>query len=150
MSFVRNADDIKEAKKLIAANGGKDIELISKIETASAMKKLPEIMREVEMVNIDRGDLTTDIGIFALPAAIDTVIEKAQKLGKKVFIATQFLKSMEKSKLVLLSEVTALAAVIKQGVAGIQLSEETAVGAYPIECVKFVFDTYKATKKKKK
>ncbi len=103
---------------------------------------LDNIFNEVDIVNIDRGDLSTDIGLIKLGLVQHGIIENALRSSKKIFLATQFLKNMEKSPVPSIAEVIDLYKTIKQGVYGIQLSEETAIGKYAVECVKLVFDMY--------
>jgi len=135
LSFVRNIDDIKLAKNLI--NNSK---IISKIETLSAVENLNTILNEVEYILIDRGDLSTDVGILNVPRYQNLIIKKAIFSNKKVFLATQFLKSMENNPIPTFPEVIDLYNTINSGIYGIQLSEETAIGKYPKECIKVVKD----------
>jgi len=136
LSFVRNAKDIQEAKELI-----KSSQIISKVETLSAVKNLNEILKEVEYILIDRGDLSTEIGLLKVANYQKSIIEKAVFCNKKVFLATQFLKSMEHNPIPTIAESIDLYNTLKSGVFGIQLSEETAVGKYPKECINVVVDT---------
>jgi len=142
LSFVRNAEDIKETKTLLS-DLDIDVKLISKIETGLATQNLGEIFYEVDIVNVDRGDLSADVGIMSLPLVQERIIESAKRANKQIFLATQFLHNMETHSVPLISEITDLYKTIKTGVSGLQLSEETAVGRYPVECVKLVFDMYK-------
>lgn len=138
LSFVRNVQDIKDAKKLI-----KKSIIISKIETAEAVKNLSSILDSVEYLLIDRGDLSTDIGLIKVPYYQRHIIEKALSRNKKVFLATQFLKTMEKMPIPTIAEVMDLTHILKQGIHGIQLSEEIAIGKYPLECLKLIGDIEK-------
>jgi len=138
LSFVRNKEDVIEAKKLI-----KNSELIVKIETLSAVENLSTILEETEFILIDRGDLSTDVGILNVPKFQKFIIEKALFYNKKVFLATQFLKTMEINPIPTFPEVIDLYNTLKTGIFGIQLSEETAVGKYPEKCINTVFEIIK-------
>ncbi len=142
LSFVRSAADIKEAKAFLAEIDSEP-QLISKIETALSTENLGEILYEVDAINIDRGDLSADIGIMKLPAVQERIIDSALRVNKKVYLATQFLHNMQSKPVPLISEIVDLYRTVKTGVSGLQLSEETAVGKYPYECAKLVFDMYK-------
>ncbi|MDD5439070.1 MAG: pyruvate kinase [Candidatus Omnitrophica bacterium] len=142
LSYVRTRDDIVEAKKLIKGHAGRTPAIIAKIETAEAVENLGYIFKEVDRINIDRGDLSADIGMLKVPAVQERVIESARRAGKEVFLATQFFKNMEQYPVPLIAEVMDFYKTVKTGISGIQLSEETAVGKYPVECVKLVFDVY--------
>lgn len=141
LSFVRNAKDIQVAKKLI-----KNSEIISKVETLSAVNNLDEILEEVEYILIDRGDLSTEIGLEKVPAYQKFIIDKALFYNKKVFLATQFLKSMEHNPLPTIAETIDLYNTLKSGIYGIQMSEETAVGKYPKECLEVINNLSKEIK----
>jgi len=133
LSFVRDAKDIQEAKKLI-----KHSKIISKVETLSAVHNLNEILEEVEFILIDRGDLSTEIGLNKVPMYQKFIIEKALFYNKKIFLATQFLKSMEHNPVPTIPEVIDMYNSLKMGIYGVQMSEETAVGKYPKECLEVI------------
>ncbi len=133
LSFVRSAKDIIEAKKIIRHS-----KIISKIETKSAVDNLMEILELVDYILIDRGDLSTDIGLVKVPYFQRHIIEKALLRNKKVFLATQFLKTMENTPIPTIAEVVDLTHTLKQGIHGIQLSEEIAIGKFPINCLKLI------------
>jgi pyruvate kinase len=118
------------------------VTFFAKIETSSALDNLGRIFKEVDHVNVDRGDLSTDVGMLKLPAIQERVIESAKRAKKKIYLATQFLKNMELNPVPLIAEVMDLHNTIKSGVSGVQLSEETAIGRFPVECVKLGFDTF--------
>jgi pyruvate kinase len=134
LSFVRNDDDVDEAKKLIDS----DIKLISKIETRLAVDNINNILKKVDYILIDRGDLSADIGLEKLPAYQRFIIEKANFHNKKIFLATQFLKNMEDKPIPTIAEVIDMYNSFKMGIYGIQLSEETAIGKYPRECLEMI------------
>ena len=133
-SFVRRASDIVELKKLLNPK----IKLISKIETLSATKNLKAIFDLVEFILIDRGDLSTEIGIEKIPRFQDYIIKMANHSGKKTFLATQILKNMEEKPIPTIAEIDDLYRISKSGVYGIQLSEESAVGKYVKECIEIL------------
>ena len=91
LSFVRSAENVKQAKSLLADS----IKVISKIETLDAVNEINNILPQVEYILVDRGDLSTDIGIINIPRYQKYIIEKAQYYDVKVFLATQVLKNME-------------------------------------------------------
>jgi len=134
LSFVRDLDDIMIAKKLI----NDSINIISKIETKSAVNNLETILNEVKYILIDRGDLSSEVGLHKVPYYQDYIIEKSMFYSNKVFLATQFMKNMELNPIPSISEVIDLYNTFKSSVYGIQLSEETAIGKYPVECLRMV------------
>lgn len=131
-SFIRKSKEIEELKKLSSSK------IIAKVETLEAVNNLYEILKNVEFILIDRGDLSTEIGIEKIPRFQKYIIEMAHHNGVKVFLATQILKNMEEKPIPTIAEIDDLYYIIKSGVFGIQLSEESAVGTYVKECIKFL------------
>ena len=131
LSFVRSPENIQEVKALI----GTSTQIISKIETIDAVEHINEILPLVKYILVDRGDLSTDIGIEKIPRFQKYIIEKALYFDVKVFLATQGLKNMETKPIPTIGEIEALYEIMKSGVYGVQMSEETAVGRYVPECV---------------
>lgn len=134
LSFVRSADNVREAQALI----GQGTQVISKIETIDAVEHINDILPLVNYILVDRGDLSTDVGLEKVPRFQRYIINKALYFDVKVFLATQILKNMETKPLPTIGEIEALYEIMKSGVYGVQMSEETAVGRYPAECVQLL------------
>lgn len=142
VSFVRDGNDLKEVKKVLETMKSTRASLISKVETLPAANNLESIFAEVDNILIDRGDLSGDVGMLNMPEYQEKIIRLARKAGKKTYLATQFLKNMELYPIPSIAEEIDLYKTILSGVEGIQLSEETAVGKYPVECVEHVFEMH--------
>lgn len=140
LSYVRTAEDVQEVKNVLTKN---EVHLIAKVETQAAIDNLQHIFKEVESILIDRGDLSMDIDLIDLGLAQEKIIKAALEADKNVYLATQFLKNMERNPVPLISEIIDLCRTVKLGIGGIQLSEETAIGRYPLESVKLIFDAFK-------
>ena len=136
LSYVRHATDKQEAKKRIRDARS----LIYKIETRVAWEGFERLIEPGEKIAIDRGDLAGEIGLLHIPHAQDRIIRFAHRHRVEVYVATQFLATMEHAPIPMVSEVCGLYEVIKLGVSGIQLSEETAVGKFPVEAVRWIRD----------
>ncbi|MFC2121403.1 pyruvate kinase [Bacteroidota bacterium] len=134
LSFVRSVKDIKYAEQFI----DNDIILISKVETQAAVENLTSILNYVDHILVDRGDLSTEVGIERIPYYQKYIIDKAVYNNNKIFLATQFLKNMETNPIPTFPEVIDLYNTLMLGIYGIQLSEETAVGKFPVECLNLV------------
>lgn len=147
LSYVRSAKDIRETRALIHDMTGFRPEIIAKVETEAALRNLEEILAEVNTINIDRGDLSSDIGLLELASSQARVIRVCQAAGKNVLLATQCLKNMETRPVPLIPEILDLSYSIRQGVSGVQLSEETAIGLYPLECIQLVWKVYQQERK---
>lgn len=139
LSFVRNADDVGIAKSLVQHS-----KLIVKIETKLAVENINSILDTNDYFLIDRGDLSTEVGLVNLSKYQRFIIEKTLTKNKNLFLATQFLKNMELNPIPSIAEIIDLVNTLKQGITGIQLSEETAVGKFPIKCLETLDEAYKS------
>lgn len=136
LSFVRKPEDVTEARSLISKN----TELITKIETLDAVDNINRILPLTNYILVDRGDLSTDVGLEKIPRFQKYIIDKALFFDVKVFLATQILKNMETKPIPTIGEIEALYEIYKSGVYGVQMSEETAVGKYVRNCIKVLND----------
>lgn len=134
LSFVRKADNVKEVKELILGK----TDLITKIETLDAVNNINDILPLTNYILVDRGDLSTDIGVEKIPRFQKYIINKALFFDVKIFLATQILKNMETKPIPTIGEIEALYDIYKSGVYGVQMSEETAVGKYVKKCVEIL------------
>jgi pyruvate kinase len=134
-SFVRNAQDVLDIRKLLHHHGGDDILIISKIENAQGVENLEEIMRVSDGIMVARGDMGVEIDLELLPKLQKQLIRKAYHDGKMVITATQMLDSMMKNPRPTRAETTDVANAIYDGTSAIMLSGETAAGLYPVLAV---------------
>lgn len=134
VSFPRHADDMKEARTLIKAAGGK-MGIIAKIERVEAITNLDSIIEASDAVMIARGDLGVEIGDAELPAMQKKIINIARALNKPVITATQMLETMTYNTIPTRAEVSDVANAVLDGTDAVMLSGETAVGLYPDKAV---------------
>jgi len=137
LSFVRNARDVELIRER-TSQAGRGTPLIAKIERHEALHAIDEILAAADGIMIARGDLGVEIPIERIPQAQRTLIEKANAAAKPVITATQMLRSMVASPRPTRAEVTDVANAIVAGSDAVMLSEETAVGAYPVESVRMM------------
>ena len=133
ISFPRCADDIEEAKDLIAAAGG-NAGVIAKIERIEAVepKTLDEIIDISDGIMVARGDLAVEIGNAEVPAAQKYMINRARDLNKPVITATEMMESMITSVVPTRAEVSDVANAVLDGTDAVMLSAETATGEHPV------------------
>lgn len=134
LSFVREADDLHRLKEMLAA-AGKVIPIVAKIEKHEAVANLDSIIETADAVMVARGDLGVELSPEEVPIIQKQVISKAQYAGKAVIIATQMLESMVNSPRPTRAEASDVANAIFDGADAVMLSEETAIGRYPVETV---------------
>ena len=134
LSFVRRASDCEHAKKLISDAGGR-APLIAKIEKTEAIDHLDEIIAAADGVMVARGDLGVETSVELVPVYQKRIIQKSIEAGKMVITATQMLQSMVTNPRPTRAEASDVANAVWDGSDCVMLSNETAVGAYPIAAV---------------
>ncbi|MET0051487.1 MAG: pyruvate kinase [Candidatus Thiodiazotropha sp.] len=134
VSFVRNGEDIHEARRLLEEAGGSG-GLIAKIERAEALDCLADIIQASDAIMVARGDLGVEIGDAELPAVQKEIIKTARELNSVVITATQMMQSMIESPIPTRAEVFDVANAVLDGTDAVMLSAETSVGKYPHKVV---------------
>lgn len=132
LSFVRKIEHVRRIRAQLVGTG---IKTLAKIETSEAIEHLDQILKESDLVMLDRGDLEADIGRENVPLTQKLVLRRAQAMGVPVVIASQFLTSMMTKPLPFMAEVSDIANAVLDGASILMLSEETAVGDYPFDCI---------------
>jgi pyruvate kinase len=129
LSFVRRAEDVTFLRKHTR------LPLIAKIEKPQAVQRAEEIVRAADCVMVARGDLGIEMRIEEVPIVQKQVIALAGALARPSITATQMLDSMVSSSRPTRAEVTDVANAILDGTDAVMLSQESAVGHYPVESV---------------
>jgi len=132
LSFTNSAQDVIDLRKII----GYDSIIISKIESIKGVMNLNEILPIVDRILIDRGDLSREVDIAKIPFLQRKIISSSQSFDTPVYVATNLLESMIKSKSPTRAEVNDIASTLLMGASGLVLAAETAIGKYPVESVK--------------
>jgi pyruvate kinase len=132
LSFVRRAEDVTSLRRHTR------LPLIAKIEKPQAVQRAEEIVRAADCVMVARGDLGIELRIEEVPIVQKQVIALAGALARPAITATQMLDSMVGSPRPTRAEVTDVANAILDGTDAVMLSQESAVGQYPVEAVQML------------
>ncbi|MGB0907610.1 MAG: pyruvate kinase [Maricaulaceae bacterium] len=131
LSFVQNAQDVKEARAIVGDRAG----IIVKIEKPSAVEELDDILELADAAMVARGDLGVELPLERVPVVQRQLIRAARALGKPVIVATHMLESMIDAPTPTRAEASDVATAIYQGADAVMLSAETAVGRHPATAV---------------
>ncbi len=146
LSFVRTLDDIKIAREL-CQEMDTNVFLFAKIEKHEAVHNFLDILQEVDGIMVARGDLGVEIPLEEVPIVQKRIIHLCNLYGKPVITATQMLLSMVHAPRPTRAEVTDVANAILDGTDAIMLSDETAMGQYPLEAVRTMIRIARFTEK---
>lgn len=131
LSFVQRAEDVAEARKLIAGRAG----IMAKIEKPSAITHLEAILELSDGIMIARGDLGVELPLEQVPGLQKQITRAARKAGRPVVVATQMLESMIHEPVPTRAEVSDVATAVFEGADAVMLSAESAAGAWPEKAV---------------
>jgi pyruvate kinase len=137
LSFVRSAEDIEQVRSFCQTKG-KSPKLMAKIERREALLHLEQIVKSCDGVMVARGDLGVEIPVEQVPLAQKKIIGLANRLGKPVVTATQMLESMVEQPWPTRAEVADIANAVLDGTDAVMLSQETAIGKYPLQAVEIM------------
>ena len=129
LSFVRSPEDIAFLREHTR------LPLIAKIEKPQAVDRAEEIIRAADCVMVARGDLGIELPIERVPIVQKELLACAGRLARPSITATQMLDSMVASTRPTRAEVADVANAILDGTDAVMLSQETAIGAYPVEAI---------------
>jgi len=134
MSFVQTEKDIADIKREITKRK-KWVPVIAKLERSASLNNLEAILAVADGIMVARGDLGLECSLSALPVIQKKIIQACRREHKPAIVATQMLLSMVRNPLPTRAETTDVANAILDGADCVMLSEETAVGKYPVEAV---------------
>jgi pyruvate kinase len=135
LSFVRQADDVLLCQKHLGELACRT-PVIAKLEKLEAIRNLSKILEVADAVMVARGDLGVELKLGDLPAVQKDVIDRANRAGVPVITATEMLESMVTSNRPTRAEASDVANAIWDGTDAVMLSQETSVGAHPVEAVR--------------
>ncbi len=137
LSFVRQADEVRELKEMIRARQS-PTQVIAKLEKPEAIDNLSAIIEAADGVMVARGDLGVEMPPEEVPLLQKRIIKAANEAGKLVITATQMLESMTQTQRPTRAEASDVANAVLDGTDALMLSGETASGAYPLEALQMM------------
>ena len=146
LSFVSSKEDILAVKEMLD-NENSSMQIISKVESNTAISNIDEIIEYSDGIMVARGDLGVEVPMKELPIIQKKIIEKCRKAGKFCIVATEMLASMYKNARPTRAEVTDIANAVLDGTDAVMLSGETTTGKYPIEAVRYMAEIVENTEK---
>lgn len=144
-SFVSRKQDVLDVRRFLDEHGGKDVEIIAKIENQTGIDNVEEICQECSGIMIGRGDLGVEVPFAELPAIQKYLITKCRLLGKRVITATEMLESMIHNPRPTRAEISDVANAVYDGTSAVMLSGESAAGKYPVKTVQTMAEIVEET-----
>jgi len=142
ISFVQSADDMLRARDIVREFGGA-VSLIAKIEKFEALEQFDAILEASDGVMVARGDLGIEVPYYKVPEIQKSLIKQCNQAAKPVITATQMLLSMTRADRATRAEISDVANAVLDGSDALMLSEESAIGDYPVEAVETMSNTIK-------
>ena len=137
LSYVQTPEDILEAREIIKGQG-RNVPICAKLERQNAVDRLEDILAVTDIIMVARGDLGIECPLPQLPTMQKRIIAACNRANKPVIVATQMLLSMVNNPVPTRAETTDVANAVLDGADCVMLSEETAMGNYPVEAVAFM------------
>ena len=135
LSFVRSGEDVRYARAYLNQLDSR-APVMAKLERRECITNLDDILQEVDGIMVARGDLGVEMPMEEVPVIQKDMVTRANRTGKISSVATQMLRSMVNSPTPTRAEVSDIANAVLDGCDSILLSDEIAVGAYPVEAVR--------------
>lgn len=146
LSFVRKAEDIHSMRAIIDEHKSA-ARIVAKIEKPEALSNIDEIIAATDAVMVARGDLGVEIWMEEVPMVQKMLVEKCNKAGKPVIVATQMMESMIENPRPTRAETNDVANAVMDGADALMLSAETASGKYPLEVIRSMVRTIASVEK---
>lgn len=145
--FVTKGTQLSEVKSVLWEHGMTDIRIFAKIENREGMRQMRDIMPDADMIVIARGDLGNDMPLWELPAAQKKISDICKEASKPFLVVTQLLASMVQHPYPTRAEVSDIYHAVADGAGAVMVTNETAVGKYPVEVIRYLKKTVQEAEK---
>ncbi len=132
LSFTSSGDTVEAMRRFFPY----DVNVISKVESRIGLEHIKSICEKADAILIDRGDLSRDIPLERIITAQKYIIKTASEAKRDVYVATNLMESMIANSKPTRAEIHDIIATLESGASGLVLAAETAIGCYPVECVR--------------
>lgn len=140
LSFVSSAEDVYAVREILKEYNREDMQIISKIESHTAIQNIEAIIKASDGIMVARGDLGVEVPMNKLPIYQKQIIEKCRVIGRTCVVATEMLASMYTSSRPTRAEISDVANAVLDGTDAVMLSGETTMGKHPADAVKYMAD----------
>jgi pyruvate kinase len=134
LSFCETPASVNQLREMVGPNST----IIAKIESRKGVRNLSKIAQFADAILIDRGDLSREVRLEAIPLLQKAIIRKANAIGIPIYVATNLLESMVVRRTPTRAEVNDVMNTLLDGADGLVLAAETAIGKYPVEAAKMI------------
>ncbi len=141
LPFVRNGEDIKTLRSALDKAKASDIKIYAKIENMAGVEMINSLIPEADEIVIARGDLGNSMPLWELPGVQKRIASKCVQKNKPFMVVTQMLSSMEHSAIPTRAEVSDIFNAVLDGATSVMVTGETAVGEYPVEVIRYLYET---------
>lgn len=142
--FVTSGAQLLEVRRTLSANGLCDVRIFSKIENQQGIRQLGDIIPLSDMIVIARGDLGNDMPLWELPVTQQKIADMCRERKAPFLVVTQMLASMIENPVPTRAEVSDIYQAVRQGADAVMVTNETAVGRYPAEVIRYLAKTVEA------
>ena len=139
--FVRCREDLDALREALNGHGGEAIRIFAKIENREGVTRLSELLPAADEIVIARGDLGNSGPLWELPALQKRIAAACRGARKPFMVVTQMLASMERNPVPTRAEVSDIFNAVLDGAASVMVTGETAVGAWPVETIRYLTRT---------
>lgn len=145
--FVTKGTQLSEVKSVLWEHGMTDIRIFAKIENSEGMRQIRDIMPNADMIVIARGDLGNDMPLWELPAVQKKISDICKEASRPFLVVTQLLASMVQHPYPTRAEVSDIYHAVVDGAGAVMVTNETAVGKYPVEVIRYLKKTVQEAEK---